>query len=74
MGECELYLLWHCDSKGRSADEAGRVHCDSRALDRFTTDMDLDIAAKLGCFQEEQCDDGLAQWETIVKERQPLLC
>jgi hypothetical protein len=30
MGECELYRLWHCDSKGPAAVDDGRRYCEKR--------------------------------------------
>jgi hypothetical protein len=66
MGECELFLLWHCDSRGLTAKEAGRVYCDKRARDLKTV---LDIAVNQGRCRSEKCMcDGLAQFDAIQKD------
>jgi hypothetical protein len=49
MGECELYLVCHCDSNTFTGDDAGRRYCEKRARDLFTTDIDRDMVEKLRC-------------------------
>ena len=48
MGECELYLVWRCDSKGLRAKDAGRENCVNRARDPLTMEIADDIAGKRG--------------------------
>jgi hypothetical protein len=74
MGECELYLVCHCDSKGFTALEVGRRYCEKRARDTCATDIDGDIAEKLrGCCCLEICNgDRLARIDLSEKEKWPL--
>ena len=48
IGACELYLVCHCDSNGFTAEDEGRMHCENRARDPFTTDIDRDMAENVG--------------------------
>jgi hypothetical protein len=73
IGECELFLVCHCHSKGFAEDGAGRRYCEKRARDPFTTDIDRDMAEKLrGCCYLEVCNgDRLARMNTNGKEKWP---
>lgn len=49
IGECELFLHCHCDSKGLTAIEVGLKECVSRARDTFTAENDGGMAVICGC-------------------------
>jgi hypothetical protein len=73
MGECELYLVCHCDSNTFTGDDAGRRYCEKRARDPFMTDIDRDMVEKLRCrCGLEICNgDHLARMNRIAKEKWP---
>jgi hypothetical protein len=73
MGECELFLVCHCHSKGFAEDEAGRRYCEKSVRDPFTTDIDRDMAEKLRgcCCLEVSNGDRLARMNMNEKEKWP---
>lgn len=44
IGECELYRLWHCDSRGFAAKGVIRGVCEKSARDAFMAENDGDMA------------------------------
>jgi hypothetical protein len=74
MGECELYLVCHCESNGLTSVEVERRYCVNRARDTFTMEVDGDMAGKIrGGWCLKICNSNrLARMDTSEKEKRPL--
>lgn len=49
IGECELYLVWHCTGKSFAATEAVGECCDKRARETFIMEDGRNMAKIRGC-------------------------